>query len=776
MTGSFLTSLLWRLLIPIIVIGTVCSIALSSYLVPPIISTLEERIDKTVKHTANLAVNICEERLNDMLDIRMEGNAEMNTASKKEAIEEIKKIARIFDGIKMMVLDDEGTIQGASFSLPDYSPRRLLQSLEGAIIKKSDLKGMELWGDPVLLEDVYFPFWRWHIVSFISEKDYLAPIIMSKRLVQFGTFGTLLAVIVSVVFLFTVRINRPLKKIILATDEVIRGNFKQIGMKGSGEIEQVAVAFDHMVSKLDADKNRINLILQELSDSEEQYRVLSESSLALVLMLQNDTFLYVNRQAAAFFQHTPSELVGKNIYSVFMEGKDHIFRQKVEALESGQSNVEHFEAPFELPEEKEVWLEILGSVIPFQSGTSILIHAINISKRKVLYRQQSEMREKISRAERMETLATLAGGVAHDLNNMLSGMVGYPELLLHGLSEDDKMYAPLQTIHKSGKKAAAIVQDLLTLTRRGVVVTEVENLGEIIKEYLTSPEFENLMGFYPDIEVTKDIAPDLMNMKGSYHHLSKSIMNLVTNAMEAMPKGGVITLKAENRYVDMPVGSYEDIVEGEYVVMTITDRGQGISEDDIGKIFEPFYTKKVMGRSGTGLGMSVVWGTVKDHNGYIEVVSKEEVGTTFTLYFPASRKRLEAQETSFNVAEIMGDGQKILVVDDAEEQRIIATSILKELGYNASAVASGEEAVSAVKKSSFDLLVLDMIMDPGMDGLDTYREILKVQPRQKAIIASGYSETDRVRKTMSLGAGVYVKKPYGLEQLAGAIARELNRV
>ncbi len=775
MRSSFLHSLLWRLLIPVMVIGTFCSIVLSYFLVPPIISNLEQRIDNTISHAATMAVNICEERLNDMLDLRMESNVEMNTASKRQAVEEIKEITSIFPDIRMMVLNGEGEIQGASFSFSEYRGKDLLAGLDGAAKVREELLGMKLWGDSVLLNTVYFPFWRWHIVSFIPEKEYLAPIVMTKRLVLLGTFGTLLAVVISVLFLFIVRINRPIKKIISATDEVRQGNFKQIGMRGSGEIEQVAVAFDHMVEKLDADKRQIDLILQDLSDSEEQYRILSESSLALVLMLKKDTFFYVNRKAAAFFQNNPSELVGKSIYYMFNMEKEHIFRKKMEALENGTSTVEHFEASFEVQSKKKEWLEILASVIPFQGEKSILIHALNITKRKSLSEEKAQMRGKIARAERMETLATLAGGVAHDLNNMLSGVVGYPELLLYGLKEDDKMYEPLKTIHKSGKKAAAIVQDLLTLTRRGVVVTEVENLTEIIREYLVSPEFDNIYSFNPDIRVITDIAPDLMNIQGSHLHISKSLMNLVTNAAEAMPDGGTITLKAENRYVDMPVGNYEDIVEGEYVVLSVTDTGQGISDEDIGKIFEPFYTKKVMGRSGTGLGMSVVWGTVKDHNGYIEVMSREWEGSTFTLYFPASRKRLAEQEKNFAIEEKMGQGEKILVVDDIEEQRIIATSILKELGYDATSVASGKEAVVAVQEATFDLLILDMIMDPGMDGLDTYREILKLNPLQKAIIASGFSETDRVRETMSLGAGAYIKKPYGLESLAVAVSKELSK-
>ena len=182
-----------------------------------------------------------------------------------------------------------------------------------------------------------------------------------------------------------------------------------------------------------------------------------------------------------------------------------------------------------------------------------------------------------------------------------------------------------------------------------------------------------------------------------------------------------------------------------------------------------------MGRSGTGLGMAVVWGTVKDHKGYIDIQSMEGKGTTFTLYFPISRKEISKDKSLVSIEDYMGKGESILVVDDVEEQREIASRVLKKLGYSVTSVPSGEEAVEYMKNNSADLLVLDMIMDPGIDGLDTYKRILKLHPNQKAIIASGFSETDRAKEAQRLGAGEYVKKPYILEKIGLAVRNELNR-
>jgi CheY-like chemotaxis protein len=200
----------------------------------------------------------------------------------------------------------------------------------------------------------------------------------------------------------------------------------------------------------------------------------------------------------------------------------------------------------------------------------------------------------------------------------------------------------------------------------------------------------------------------------------------------------------------------------------------GIPAEDLGKLFEPFYTKKVMGRSGTGLGLAVVWGTVKDHQGYVMVESVEGRGTTFDIYLPSTPQEMRiAPDTE--PAACLGNGETVLVVDDIAQQRRIASAVLERLGYNVEVAASGEEAVEYMKTRSADLVVLDMIMEPGIDGLDAYRGILAKHPRQKAVITSGFAETDRVKEALRLGAGPYVKKPYTMEGLGRAVKEALAK-
>jgi two-component system, cell cycle sensor histidine kinase and response regulator CckA len=180
-----------------------------------------------------------------------------------------------------------------------------------------------------------------------------------------------------------------------------------------------------------------------------------------------------------------------------------------------------------------------------------------------------------------------------------------------------------------------------------------------------------------------------------------------------------------------------------------------------------------MGRSGTGLGLAVVWGTVKDHHGYIDVQSEEGNGSTFALYFPVTREDITAEAVTVAISEYMGSRESILVVDDIKEQRDLAADMLRSLNYRVTSVSTGEDAVAYMKEHKVDLIVLDMIMDPGMDGLDTYKNILKIHPKQRAIIVSGFSESERVRAAKGLGAGTYVKKPYIKEKLGMAVRKEL---
>ena len=411
--------------------------------------------------------------------------------------------------------------------------------------------------------------------------------------------------------------------------------------------------------------------------------------------------------------------------------------------------------------------------------TADLVKANEKLKKEIDERMEAEgaLREsekKIARYKKMESLGLLAGGVAHDLNNILSGIVSYPELLLLDLPKESKIRKPIETIQESGHRAAEVVEDLLTIARGVVTSKEHLNLNDLIGDFLHSPEFSKLKQLHPKVIYKSNLDSDLLAICGSQVHIRKVVMNLMSNASEAIEDSGNVAISTMNRYIDKPVRGYDDVDIGEYVVLSVSDDGLGISSDDLDRIFEPFYTKKVMGRSGTGLGLAVTWNVVQDHKGYVGVTTDER-GTTFELFFPATRGKISGKDLDISIEDFRGNGESILVIDDVESQREISCKMLDIFGYKTKAVSSGEEAVEFLKENTVNLLLLDMIMDPGINGRETYERIVKIHPNQKAIVVSGFAETDDVKKIQKLGAGHYIKKPLTLKKLGPIIKEELEK-
>ena len=385
---------------------------------------------------------------------------------------------------------------------------------------------------------------------------------------------------------------------------------------------------------------------------------------------------------------------------------------------------------------------------------------------KQLQQEQQALQKKLHQAQKMEAIGLMAGGVAHDLNNILTSLVGYPELMLMKLPPDSDLRENLETIQTAGLRASAVVADLLTVARGVALVREPADLNELVVEYLESPEGNQMRSLHPKIGFSLHLTKSKAIIACSQIHIKKSLMNLLTNAAESIKGPGRVTISTKV----VPAETGEE--ESSSVVLTIADTGQGIAAKDLERIFEPFYSKKELGRSGTGLGLAVVWNCVKNHGGTIDVQSSGE-GTTFTLTFPTSNRTPVKKQEPISLQKLKGNGM-VLVVDDEEQQRGMALSFLEMLGYSAKAVAGGEEAVAYLKNHSVDLVLLDMIMTPGIGGRQTYEQIIKIHPQQKALMISGFSESQEVQQTMALGAGGFIRKPYTMEQFGKAIRKVLG--
>lgn len=365
--------------------------------------------------------------------------------------------------------------------------------------------------------------------------------------------------------------------------------------------------------------------------------------------------------------------------------------------------------------------------------------------------------------------------MAHDLNNVLTGIVAYPDILLLKIPEDDPMRKKVTAIKKSGQKAAAIVEDLLSLSRRGVNKFTPLNLNALLKDIMDSPEVEKLKVYHPEVKFKFSEGNSVPPFSGAEYQISKVIINLFTNACEAMPSGGSIYVST--RYESSSQGHlrYKNIPDGDYAVLTVSDEGIGISKEDQKKIYEPFFTSKVMGRSGTGLGMAVVWGTIQDHNGYIEMESKPGEGTTFEVYLPALSESAAFENDINGKGSIIGKGEKILILDDENIQLEIAESLFSELNYKVKTISEAENVTKVINEFQPDILILDMILSDKMDGLDVYRKILSENLSVNTIIVSGFSESERVKEAISLGVKRYIKKPFTVDEIGRAIRDILDK-
>lgn len=511
------------------------------------------------------------------------------------------------------------------------------------------------------------------------------------------------------------------------------------------------------------------------------YEILSEDKYRTITEFVNDGILVVQKGKTVFENPACRSLIGRSVIgwtiadfaAILADTDKKTFSRFYDSLMNSADHRGSATVRIKRDEENESVIEINANTIQYKTELAVLAVLRDITERIHKEKSLKESEEKIIRLKNMESLGLLAGGVAHDLNNVLSGIVSYPELILMELPEDSRLRGPIMTIQQSGQRASAIVSELLTVTRGAAVEKKAMNLNRVIEAYLQSPEHEKLLMFHPQVRIEAGLETQLFNINGSAMHFGKAVMNLVSNAAESIEDSGKVVISTANRYLDRPLHGYSIIPKGEYAVLTVRDNGPGISPDALDRIFEPFFTKKVMGRSGTGLGLTLVWNVVQNHGAHINVISNGN-GTSFEIYCQTTREHLEEEASTPSIEHYVGQGQHILVVDDVQSQRKITCRMLEKLGYAPRSVSCGEDAIAYIKEhDGVDLVLLDMIMDPGINGRETYERIKEIQRDQKAIILSGFAETDDVKQAIKAGAAQYIKKPVTINVLGQAVKEAL---
>ncbi len=507
---------------------------------------------------------------------------------------------------------------------------------------------------------------------------------------------------------------------------------------------------------------------RQLRTSEARYRTLYDNSSEGISIISRDMhFSSANKQLCDQLGYTEEELKTKRPEDIYKRGSSSEFNALlVDVFDSGSANLETEQTA---RSGDHIPVEIRAQRIVVDNEDAILCTSRDITKRKKQEEEKRNLQEQLHRSSKMEAIGLMAGGIAHDLNNILAGVTGYPELMLLGLPPDSPLVKPLKAVLQSGQRAAAVVTELLTMARGVASVKQPHNCNHLIEEFLATPEAIKITENYPNIAIIPRLGKTTGSITCSPIHIQKCIMNLLLNAVEAVgdnPKG-YVEIETERPNLSQDTLDTLNLSPGEYVRILIKDNGSGISSHDVKKIFEPFYSKKILGRSGTGLGLTVVWSVVNEHYGAVDVDSSEQ-GTTFTIYLPATDDDSAEKAQNGDQFEDRPTGH-ILVVDDEPQLRDIASTMLKSFGYTTKTVNSGEEAIAILQKEIFDLVLIDMMMEPGMNGRQTYEKIIKINPGQKALIASGYSENHDVKRALELGAGGFIKKPYSMRELLLAV-------
>ncbi|MEI6563497.1 MAG: response regulator [bacterium] len=379
--------------------------------------------------------------------------------------------------------------------------------------------------------------------------------------------------------------------------------------------------------------------------------------------------------------------------------------------------------------------------------------------------------DKLARAERLEMAGVVAGQIAHDFNNLLTPLLAYPDLIRQEVPQNATVDEYLNIIEKTSNEMQHLTQQLLALARRGRVGTELFCINTVIRQVVQSLQVSLPQG----VALTCHLSDNLLNIMGSRDQMRRVIENLCQNSLDAMGPSGTLSIITENVYLDAPVGAYSAVTMGEYIKISIADTGCGIPDGIRDKIFDPFFTtKRTTKQHGSGLGLSIVHGIVRDHRGYIDLDSTLGQGSSFYIYLPISRGIAQA-----GIEGNLPKGKEhILVVDDDAPQVQVLLSLLHVLGYTAKGAASGEEALAFMRDQGerYDLIILDMVMDQGIDGLTTLVEIKKVNPQQRVILMSGYAKAARrIVKAQQLGAGTYLRKPITLERFAKAVREALDQ-
>ena len=514
-----------------------------------------------------------------------------------------------------------------------------------------------------------------------------------------------------------------------------------------------------------------------LRESEEKYRLIAENTADIIAIMDMEKrFTYVSPSLMRILGFSDEEAKGSSLKNILtaesLKTAAQVLQEEL-ALESAENADPDRIRILELEHYKKdgtpAWLEVSLSFLRNSSRKAIgmLTVSRNISERKQAEMEKQRMAEQLHQAQKLESIGTLAGGIAHDFNNLLMGIQGYATLMRLDLDSSHPHYGRLQQIEEQVASGADLTKQLLGFAREGRYQVSVTDMNDLIRR--TSSIFTRTK---KEISVKTRLDMNLRHAMVDTGQIEQALMHLYVNAGQAMPAGGTLTLETENTHLESDQSAPYAVEPGDFIKITIQDNGIGMDEKILKRIFDPFFTTKGMGR-GTGLGLAMVYGIIKGHDGGIAVTSTLGRGTTFTIYLPATEdETLSEQPVSKTIAK---GTEKILLVDDEPMVLDANRKILEALGYEVCAAKNGQEAISLLWENRDDiaLVILDMVM-PGMSGGDTFDRLRAIRPDIPVILCSGYSLEGEAQEILDRGCNRFLQKPFDIQDFSRMIRSLLD--
>jgi two-component system, cell cycle sensor histidine kinase and response regulator CckA len=536
----------------------------------------------------------------------------------------------------------------------------------------------------------------------------------------------------------------------------------------SGEIDQAMVMLQDV-----SDLEVLRQSQEALKISEERFRSIFENAAAgMTTVAPDGRFLQVNPAFCRFVGYSREELLARSVLDVTHPDERPAIAELFTQSPGGPPRVMDRERRYIRKDGTLAWGHTTATQLLDARGSPSYWVALvqDLGPRKQAEEALRQREDQLRHSQKMEAVGTLAGGVAHDFNNILTGILGYAEILKLESKPGDRIRLAAEVIEKGASRAAALTQQLLGFARKG------KNKNVPVDIHATLQEVVDLLGgtLSKEITVRQELSPEAPWVRGDPVQLGQVILNLGVNAADAMPGGGHLTFRTRVtdsalRSVRRPHGARG----GRHLVLTVSDTGFGIPEEVRGRIFEPFFTTKESGK-GTGMGLAMVYGIVQNHGGFIEVDTEVGRGTTFSVHLPLTEPSSRGARVQPRKEPIPGSG-RILVVDDEQVVRDVAGEFLRNLGYQVVTASDGQEAVDAYRSSfpEIDLVILDMVM-PRMGGRECFREMKAINPAVRVVLSTGYGFNVTTQEILDEGMAGFIQKPYQMRHLSEVVAAALK--